>query len=102
LKQAAWAQFANHRPASLIVCRFCFPLVQRAKCKTVAGPQRWGKPKWRGVKQINAWSIVSCSASIASGTNKAAMDEQKVVHITGWSFGLLASMMLGLTILNNL
>jgi hypothetical protein len=29
-------------------------------------------------------------------------DEEKVVHITGWSFGLLAFFVLGLTILNHL
>jgi hypothetical protein len=29
-------------------------------------------------------------------------DEERVVRITGWSFGLLAFFMLGLTILNHL
>jgi hypothetical protein len=34
--------------------------------------------------------------------NEMSADEERVVRITGWSFGLLAFFMLGLTILNHL
>jgi hypothetical protein len=32
---------------------------------------------------------------------EGSMDEAKIAHVTGWSFGLLGIVMLGLTVLNN-
>jgi hypothetical protein len=60
------------------------------------------KPQWRGVKHIQDWSIVCGSASIAFGMNETHMDESKVARVTGWSFGLLSLVLLGLTVLNHL
>jgi hypothetical protein len=64
--------------------------------------QRGGKPHWHGVKHIQDWSIVYGSASIAFGMNETDMDEGNVARVTGWSFGLLSLVMLGLTVLNHL
>jgi hypothetical protein len=55
--------------------------------------------KWHGVKHIQLSSIGFGCVSIGSGTNEAEMDEAKVTAI---SFGLLALVMLGLTVLDHL
>jgi hypothetical protein len=34
--------------------------------------------------------------------NETHMDERKVARVTGWSFGLLSLVLLGLTVLNHL
>ena len=57
------------------------------------------KPQWHGVKHIQLSLTGFGCVSIGSGTNEAEMDEAKVTAI---SFGLLALVMLGLTVLDHL
>jgi hypothetical protein len=81
---------------------YVVPLFRRPGAKRPRGSWLGDKPEWQGVKQIQVWSIACGPASIGSGTNEMGADEEKVVRLTGWSFGLLAFFMLGLTILNHL
>jgi hypothetical protein len=58
------------------------------------------KPQWHGVKHFQPWSTGFGCVSIGSGMNE--MDEAKVARFTAISFGLLALVMLGLTVLDHL
>jgi hypothetical protein len=58
--------------------------------------------KWHGVKHIQLSLNVCGGLSIGSGMNEGTMDEAKVARFTAISFGLLALVMLGLTVLDHL
>jgi hypothetical protein len=58
--------------------------------------------KWHGVKHIQLSSSGFGCVSIGSGTNEGTMEEATVAPVTAISFGLLALVMLGLTLLDHL
>jgi hypothetical protein len=58
------------------------------------------KPQWHGVKHIQPSSTDFGCVSIGSGMNE--LDEAKVARFAAMSFGLLALVILGLTVLDHL
>jgi hypothetical protein len=60
------------------------------------------KPEWHGVKHIQPSSTGFGCVSIGSGMDEMDMDEDEVARFTAVSFGLLALVMLGLTVLDHL